>query len=139
MNRLTEIKNTIAALELERRNILSNVMGMDQKPSFIKSVVCAHTGVSVNDISKRTRRREIVQARHIAMYFLSKYTRLSLKSIGDQFGSYDHSTVIHAKNLCEDQLDINNKVFTKLINDIEKELNERFGEIHSDLLEEQGA
>jgi chromosomal replication initiator protein len=46
-----------------------------------------------------------VQARQIAMYFAKGLTKHSLKTIGPHFGGRDHSTVIHAVQAVEDQID----------------------------------
>jgi chromosomal replication initiator protein len=55
-------------------------------------------------LSAKTRKREVVTARHIAMYFSKQMTSHSLKSIGLRFGGRDHSTVIHACNSVEDRV-----------------------------------
>ena len=52
----------------------------------------------------RTRKKEVVAARHIAMYLSTLYTPHSLSDIGDEFGGQNHSTVIHARERVNDQL-----------------------------------
>lgn len=56
----------------------------------------------VNDYTKKdvlkdtkTRKREHVEPRQMAMYFLHKYTRLSLADVGRYFDKH-HATVLHA-------------------------------------------
>jgi chromosomal replication initiator protein len=39
------------------------------------------------------------------MYFCKEFTQNSLKTIGLHFGGRDHSTVIHANNTVEDQME----------------------------------
>lgn len=56
-------------------------------------------------LSAKTRKREVVQARQVAMYLCKQLTPLSLKAIGDFFGGRDHSTVIHAAQSVENLLD----------------------------------
>lgn len=63
------------------------------------------------------RLREQVQARQVAMFFVKKHTRLSLKQIGNFFGGRDHSTVIYAINTVNDLMDTN-KFFNKKVNEI---------------------
>ena len=41
------------------------------------------------------RTKEIVLARHIAMYLMKKLTNRSLEQIGAFFGGKDHTTVLH--------------------------------------------
>ncbi|SYZ72002.1 chromosomal replication initiator protein DnaA, DNA-binding transcriptional dual regulator [Candidatus Zixiibacteriota bacterium] len=47
---------------------------------------------------------EIALARQVAMFLSRKFTRSSLKAIGDAFGGRDHTTVIHACNLIEGRI-----------------------------------
>lgn len=68
----------------------------------ITKVVCEHLGVAENKIRDKTRKKEIVLARQIAMYLSKELTLSSLKTIGLHFGGRDHSTVIHACNSIED-------------------------------------
>ena len=68
----------------------------------ITKVVCEHLGVAENKIRDKTRKKEIVLARQIAMYLAKNLTLSSLKTIGLQFGGRDHSTVIHACNNIEE-------------------------------------
>ncbi|MFV0289767.1 MAG: chromosomal replication initiator protein DnaA [Mangrovibacterium sp.] len=77
--------------------------------NYISKVVCEHLNVTSNDILSKTRKREIVQARQLAMYFAKNMTTQSLASIGSQIGNKDHATVLHAckavKNLVETDKD----------------------------------
>ena len=45
---------------------------------------------------EKTRRREIVHARQIAMYILREDFNVSFPHIGKEFGGRDHTTVIHS-------------------------------------------
>jgi chromosomal replication initiator protein len=47
-------------------------------------------------MKSKTRKREVVQARQIAMYFSKNLTKASLASIGMHCGGKDHATVLHA-------------------------------------------
>jgi chromosomal replication initiator protein len=42
------------------------------------------------------RNRDIIDARHMIMYFIKNYSNLSLSEIGKHFGNRDHTTVIYA-------------------------------------------
>ncbi len=71
----------------------------------LQHLVCAYFGIDERLIRDKTRKREIVQARQVAMYFCKQLTQHSLKDIGLRFGGRDHSTVIHAIQSVEDQLE----------------------------------
>ena len=47
------------------------------------------------NVKIKTRKRQVVQARQIAMYFAKNMTKSSLSSIGAHCGK-DHATVLHA-------------------------------------------
>ncbi|GMU94568.1 chromosomal replication initiator protein DnaA [Ignavibacterium album] len=67
----------------------------------ITKIVCEFLNVPENKVRDKTRKKEIVIARQLAMYFAKEYTKSSLKTIGLHFGGRDHSTVIHACNSIE--------------------------------------
>ena len=82
------------------KNIESEV-GID----YIQKTVSEYFNVPTDDLKAKTRKKEIVIARQLAMYFTNDYTNHSLKSIGSHFGGRDHSTVIHALQSVSDMLD----------------------------------
>ena len=61
--------------------------------------------ISSEHIVGKSRKREIVTARHTAMYLAKEFTHRSLKSIGLHFAGRDHSTVIHAIKAVEARLE----------------------------------
>ena len=71
----------------------------------IQKMVCDFYHVDYGKLMTKTRKREVVLARQITMYFAKIYTKQSLKAIGEHFGGFDHTTVIHScqtvKNLME--------------------------------------
>jgi chromosomal replication initiator protein len=73
-------------------------------------------------MKSKTRKREIVQARQISMYFSKKLTKSSLASIGMQCGGKDHATVLHAFKTVNNLQDTD-KHFRKYITDLDKKLN----------------
>ncbi|WP_367915534.1 chromosomal replication initiator protein DnaA [Leadbetterella sp. DM7] len=85
-------------IELAKYRIKSLVEESQKAISIDKiiDVVTAHFNIKVSDIKGKTRLREVVLPRQIAMYLTKEFTELSLKTIGYHFGGRDHSTVIHA-------------------------------------------
>lgn len=72
----------------------------------IAETVSSYFKISVEHLRSKRKTAELVRARQVAMYLCRKYTPNSLKSIGDEFGGRDHSTVIHAVSSIEDGLEI---------------------------------
>jgi chromosomal replication initiation ATPase DnaA len=69
----------------------------------------------------KTRKREVVTARHIAMYMIDKYTDLSLANIGAFCGRRDHTTVIHGKRNVEN-LRIFDRFMCRMIDRIDSDV-----------------
>lgn len=88
---------------------------------YISKVVCDYFNMPVDSLQAKTRKREIVQARQIAMYFSKSLTKYSLASIGAQIGSKDHATVLHACKTVNNLKDTD-KNFRQFVEDIEKKL-----------------
>lgn len=80
----------------------------------IQKMVCEHYNIPYEKLLMKTRKRDIVQARQITMYLAKKFTKNSLKSIGEHFGGFDHTTVIHSCQTVEDLLDTDNSYKEKL-------------------------
>ena len=94
-------------LELAKQ-VLKNIMHeIDTEVSidYLQKVVTEHYNVSLENLKSKTRKKEIVIARQVAMYLAKQYTNHSLKSIGHYCGGRDHSTVIHALQTVNDMLD----------------------------------
>ncbi|MEL6536744.1 MAG: chromosomal replication initiator protein DnaA [Bacteroidota bacterium] len=85
-------------LELAKQTMMTLIHDIDTEVSvdFIQKTVSEYFKVHLDDLKAKTRKKEIVIARQVAMYFAKEYTNHSLKSIGYHFGGRDHSTVIHA-------------------------------------------
>jgi chromosomal replication initiator protein len=88
---------------------------------YIQKVVCDYFDMPVDLIKSKTRKREIVQARQLAMFFSKELTKNSLATIGAHCGNKDHATVLHAcrtvNNLTE-----TDKRFKAYVVDIRKKL-----------------
>lgn len=94
-------------MDLAKQTVQQIVQPTDSSEINIDEVqkyVGDYFGVSVEMIKAKTRKKEIVIARQIAMYFAKEYTGFSLKSIGYHFGGRDHSTVIHAIQTVNDMM-----------------------------------
>lgn len=52
--------------------------------------------VPVSDLIDRSRKKEVVEPRQIAMYLLRDILKLSFPHIGEKLGKRDHTTAIHA-------------------------------------------
>ena len=87
----------------------------------IQKTVCEYFKISPDLFLSSSRKRELVQARQIAMFLSRNLTNSSLASIGSQTGGRDHATVLHAYNTVCDLIDTD-RSFRKYVVDIEKQL-----------------
>ena len=88
---------------------------------YIQKIVSEYFQMDVSTLQSKTRKRHIVQARQLAMFFAKKYTKASLASIGSQIGHRDHATVLHACKTV-DNLSFTDKQFRKYVEDLNQKL-----------------
>lgn len=88
---------------------------------YIQKVVCDYFNLPIELLKSKTRKREVVQARQIAMYFAKQMTKASLASIGAHCGGKDHATVLHACKTVNNLMETD-KRFRGYIDDLEKKI-----------------
>ncbi|MFA6814494.1 MAG: chromosomal replication initiator protein DnaA [Patescibacteria group bacterium] len=74
------------------------------KPQDIIQSVSNHFHLKQSAIKGGRRNKELVRARHIAMFLLRQELNSSLEEIGQWFGGRDHTSVIHAVKKIEKEL-----------------------------------
>ena len=87
----------------------------------VQKVVCDYFNITRDDLLSKTRKRQIVQARQIAMYMSRNLINCSLSTIGAEIGGKDHATVLHACTTVNDLMSTD-KAFRQYVTDIEKML-----------------
>ena len=88
---------------------------------YIQKVVCDYFDMGIDMLKSKTRKREVVQARQIAMYFSKQMTKSSLATIGMHCGGKDHATVLHACKTVNNLMDTD-KRFRGYIEDLKKKI-----------------
>lgn len=89
------------------KEVLKDTIQTDRKQISIESIqeaVSKHLHIPEDMLRAKTRKKEVVVARHVAMYLSKHLTNSSLKTIGLHFGGRDHSTVIHACQIVEEKM-----------------------------------
>ncbi len=87
----------------------------------IKDLVANHFDVPVEKLQSQTRKRSVVIARQLSMYLAKNLTNKSLKSIGENFGGRDHSTVIYSCKAVRDLMDTD-LLFKDTVTELEKKV-----------------
>ena len=124
MGRPAHIERTKTILKLRTEDGLTYQAIADMfnvSKQHIQKVVSDYFQMDIQTLQSKTRKRHIVQARQIAMYFAKKFTKASLASIGTQIGRRDHATVLHACKTV-DNLSFTDKQFRKYVEDLNQKL-----------------
>lgn len=120
---LNRVEIDLALAKAIMKNIVKDIeteVGID----FIQKTVSEYFDIKIEDLKAKTRKKEIVTARQVAMYFAKEFTNHSLKSIGYHFGGRDHSTVIHAVQTVNDFMETDT-AFRNSVNDLKKKFKMR--------------
>lgn len=88
---------------------------------YIQKVVSDYFNMPIEVMKSKTRKREVVQARQIAMFYAKNMTKASLATIGAQCGGKDHATVLHAYRTVSNLLETD-KQFRGYIADLDKKI-----------------
>jgi chromosomal replication initiator protein len=113
----SQLKNKSLAL-LEVKSLIKNSIKPKKTVAIkdIVKVIADHYGITDDIIYEKTRRKEIVRARQVAMYILREDFNISYPLIGQKLGGRDHTTVIHSHLKIKEDL----KTDPSLLQEIEK-------------------
>lgn len=111
------------------RSVIKNFISEVNKEitvDAIQKMVAEHFKISVEKIQGKTRKREIVIARQLSMFLAKNMTDTSLKTIGENFGGRDHSTVIYSCNTVSELMDTDSN-FRETVDELEKKIKMSLG------------
>ncbi len=93
----SQLKNRALSL-IEVKSLIKNNIKPKKTVAIkdIVQIVANHYNLSEDVIYEKTRRKEIVRARQVAMYLLREDFNISYPLIGQKLGDRDHTTVIHS-------------------------------------------
>ena len=113
------VKTNIRELEGVNTSLMAEALFNKKEITvdFIQEIVSEYFQISIEELQSKTRKRHVVQARQLAMFFAKKYTKLSLANIGKYIGKRDHATVLHACKTV-DNLNETDKQFRKFFSDL---------------------
>lgn len=74
---------------------LSRFGFLNRAKAPIMYIVSEVLGVTLEEITSKSRQMKVVMARCMICYFTRKHTKLTLSEIGDALGGRDHSTVLY--------------------------------------------
>ena len=88
-------------------------------PQYIINTVCEHYKMKRSDVLKHDRHQPIAHYRMIIQYLLKECNRFTNKEIGSLTGGYDHATILHAKKVISNRMEVDSK-FRREINNLKQ-------------------
>ncbi len=79
-------------------------------PERIAQTVSEYYGVGLDALKGQKREKTIVMPRQIAMFLMREETDVSLLRIGAELGGRDHSTVLHACDKINREMQVNDEL-----------------------------
>lgn len=79
--------------------VIGRVVNLEKKELSTEDImltVSQRYGLKMKDLTSKSRKQNIVQARQLAIFLIHKYTDTSYSQIGRTFGGRDHSTVLYS-------------------------------------------
>lgn len=93
------------------KEVLKDIISPDETKEItselIINTVAEHFNITAADILSKIKSQDIVYPRQIAMYLCRYYTGASLKAVGQATGRKDHTTVMHAIEKIQHEIDTN--------------------------------
>lgn len=94
-----ELSNQRGTLDYVKK-VLNGALGQSQQKVVdsrsILAAVSVYYTISLEELCGKSRKKDIVRPRQVAMYLLRKENNVSFPTIGDYFGGRDHTTAMHA-------------------------------------------
>lgn len=110
-------------VEMAEKAIANYVSSTKRELSMdsIENLVSDTLSIDIEMIKSKSRKREVVQARQLIMYFSKKFTKNSLAAIGSRIGKRNHATVLYACKTVEDLIETN-KDFRRVYDELVKKI-----------------
>lgn len=86
------------------------------RPIKVISVVAKYFDYRNKDLTGKSRKADLVTARHVAMYLLREELGLQLIKVGELMGGRDHTTVMHGVDKIKGEIEVNKEVRNKIMN-----------------------
>lgn len=102
----SKLSNTPITLEVVKKIISGHLTAPKKFISHKKIIkaVAEFYDISERDLMNRSRKKDVVKPRQIAMYLMREELKSSYPSIGEKFGGRDHTTAIHSCEKIEQEL-----------------------------------
>ena len=99
------------------RQVIKKIVKVEEiiiTPDKIQNTVSSFFNINLKEINSKSRKQEIVKARHVAMFLLKRHTNYSFAHIGSLLGKRDHATVLHAVRTIENRMQVDKKFCSEM-------------------------
>jgi len=103
-HRFNQTAPTVDSVKIVLSNLVDNLPSKSITPKTIIDAVSKFFDIEITDLVGKSRKKELVVPRQIAMFLMRKEINTSFPSIGHEFGGRDHTTAIHACNKVSNEL-----------------------------------
>lgn len=104
------------------KDIISPVNNRKISSDFIMDIVSNYYTVTVDDLKSKRRSAEVTVPRQVAMYLCRNMLDMTFPQIGQDFGSRDHTTVMHACSKISEELSESRADTIKDISELKKRI-----------------
>nr|WP_243728929.1 chromosomal replication initiator protein DnaA [Nesterenkonia sphaerica] len=104
----------LSLAEQVMRDLISDDHAKEITAQQIINATAEYYAFTVEDLMSKSRSRNLVTARQIAMYLLRELTEMSLPKIGQELGGRDHTTVIYAERKIRELMAERRAVFNQV-------------------------
>lgn len=121
----SQVKNQ--TLDVSKAKDILKELFVSQKSTLnidkIQDLVSEYFNIPKDMLLKKTRTKEVAEARAFAMYLCSTQLKTTTKNIGSHFGNREHSTVSHAANKIQTMLNSKDQETQKTIDELLYKIN----------------
>ena len=105
----SKVLNAPINLDIAKKSILSHISSPKKFITAKKIIkaVAEFYDVEERELINRSRKKDVVKPRQVAMYLMRQELKSSFPSIGDRLGGRDHTTAIHSCDKISQELLIN--------------------------------
>jgi chromosomal replication initiator protein len=82
----------------------------NQNPRHILSVCAKNLNIKTGDLIGKSRKKDLIYARHLTAYILLTVGKLPLQQVGEILGGRDHTSIIHARDKIHQALSTNTQL-----------------------------
>ncbi len=120
--KFTNIKEiTVELAEEAMKDIFERASENKMTSEFIQEIIADYYKISVADLKSTKKPKNIAYPRQIGMYLTRKLLDKSLADVGNDYGGRDHTTVLHACNKIEHDLETDPSLSNTLL-ELEKRI-----------------